>query len=494
MTRADSIKNLYAFFQASGTGSIQASGPDHEFLVGLRGGRVVCAEGVNGLMDGLPLGDAPLRGDLAGDLGVALARGVYPDEAFRAAGRGLGRALITALETEGVEITCDTEWSSPPGAFALPVEPLRMLADAYAGSERARGAAARLAGFGDHAVSSARPHGARVRGLDPIEQALYEGAGSSTLGELIADIARGQSARESRAWIAADLLFSLGLLELEAAPRRAVPAAVGASTAPQSARGEGAGEAAGGRRNSAREYTELRDRLEAFSKQRSLEILGLIDIPRPAALTMDVVVEAYREVGARYHPDRYARSNAKVKALAALVFDKVTSAYEAIRKPGVLEEEIARLEATRRGEAYVSEMDAQKALVFFRKAEAATQRRNWSGALELINRSVELDARPPSPRMLQVLCRFVARELPAKEAVAAMRSMPATTPRQEAERFLMVGRVLKLAGQEEKAVLRFRKVLELIPEHPEARREVWLFEKRNTTGSSGLASLFSRRG
>jgi tetratricopeptide (TPR) repeat protein len=247
------------------------------------------------------------------------------------------------------------------------------------------------------------------------------------------------------------------------------------------------------------EQEKLRAVELVLQSKEPLEVLELHEAP---TLTVDSLSAAFREIGGRYHPDRFNGKPEAVQESAARIFAIVTAAYDALKEPDALEYARNVLQARARGEVYVDEMSAAKARVFFRKAEAASRQRNRSAAAELVDQAVALDPRHAEYRILQVFAHAVLGDLPPGESLKELAEIDCKTVGEQLNKNLTAGQLLKMDDRPDEAVEYFRKVLETQPGHPEAKREVWLYERRSSGGSDDsapqggggrLSNLFSRR-
>ena len=517
MIRSGALRPLFDAHLRQATGTLEARDASGVWRIGLRAGAVVQVLGRPDLLQSRGLTG---EGDLARDLGAAVAAGISADDAFSAAELGLAEALLTLAEDPRGRLRFDGTALPPRRAFPLPSPMLRMLARAF--GARHGGRDPELDG---RRLSWRGP--AEIRGLNPVEQRVALCARKRMgLGEALQSIGRGSLARERQAWATVELMVAVGLLELEAPPstarvtratardreadervralrekiarrkrgqaRTGAPSAAGA---PPSAGARSAGGARrGARGDGASELERILASEAALREREPLEILGLHEAP---TLDLATLTAAFRDVGARYHPDRYAAAPAELREATGRVFALISSAFDALREPEALERARLTLEARARGEVYVDPVSAGKARVYFRKAEAAFRGRNRAAAAELIEAAVALDPRPIEYHILQIFCRVFSRTLDPEDG---LEQLSALSPKTSAERIAATfarARLLKFLDRNDEAIAAFREVLALDPDHQDARREVWLHERRSggsETTALRMLNIFGRRG
>ena len=186
-----------------------------------------------------------------------------------------------------------------------------------------------------------------------------------------------------------------------------------------------------------------------------------------------------------------------MKEATGRVFALISSAFDALREPEALERARLTLEARARGEVYVDPLSEGKARVYFRKAEAAFRGRNRAAAAELIEEAVALDPRPVEYHILRIFCRVFSRSLDPEDGLEQLAALRPKTPGDQIAADFARGRLLKFLDRNDEAVAAFREVLRRDPDHPEARREVWLHERRSgepENTAMRMLNIFGRRG
>jgi len=517
MIRTGVLQPLFDSSLRQATGTLEARGSAGGWSLGVRSGRVVHVEGRPDLLADVGITDG--AGDLTKDLGAAIARGVDMNRAFQAAEDGLGRALVALAGAADGSLRFDGTDVPPPGSFPLPTPVLRLLARAFT-------AQTREPDVSDEARSSRliwRGPG-EVKGMNPVEERIHQLAQKGApVGKLIDAIGRNNPARGRQAAATIELMLATGLIALRAPARREAVRQTRTeqdsdrrvqalrqkiarrkqevSSSPHHHKSPEAVDAAESRAASkaARPQSDKATLAAALAGMEGKEPLELLGLQEALFIDASGLTMAFRDSGARYHPDRFAGASAEVQELAGQAFSVINDAFEHLRDPAVLDHTNKMLDARSRGEYYVNEISANKAKVFFRKAESALQRRNTKLACELATKAVEMDPRQLDYRVLLVSTQVFSRAIDPEQALVTLAQLEAKTPKEEILVYFATGRLLKFVDREEDAVKYFRRVLRIEPAHADAKREVWLHEKRSAGGEDNnntamrIASFFGRR-
>lgn len=229
------------------------------------------------------------------------------------------------------------------------------------------------------------------------------------------------------------------------------------------------------------------------AKLRAGSYFELLGLPENAGA--DAVRDAYEELSARVHPDRFHGASQTVRDLAEQVFRRVTEAHQALSDPRrrqehVLDRRRAEREATRQKQAE----KALEAATAFRDGEAALRARDYEGALRWFGKALELYpdegdhhahygwvlylCHPSDPGMIAEALEHVRRGL----KLATHREKP----------FLFMGRLHKAMGQNEVAEKMFTRAVQIQPECVEALRELRLINMRRDKQKGVIARLLKR--
>ncbi|MEL6188745.1 MAG: hypothetical protein AAFU79_29345, partial [Myxococcota bacterium] len=122
---------------------------------------------------------------------------------------------------------------------------------------------------------------------------------------------------------------------------------------------------------------------------------------------------------------------------------------------------------------------AQRAEIYFKKAEVLFRTKNYPGALVEVDAALDLSPKEPEFEIFRTYCHFLeqAREKGAREdAVTAIRKIRGLVHAHPtvARGYLYLGYLNKVVEKPDVATKYFRKVLEFEEDHPEASREVRL--------------------
>ncbi len=493
LDRIPPARALFLAHRVGGTGLLvvepSASDEVPPFAVGVRGGRVVYARGLPPLAHPSTPAHAA-----AADLSVAIAatvqQGAEASEVFAAASALLGDQLARLTGARSGEVRFDAAWTPPPGTFPLPDAVPAMIA---AGLRRMRspgGLSRTWDARTDAALRVQLPGDAPEArwGLDaPSLRMLREAGRGGSVGALVVRVAGSDSQRRVEALRALDLLHTLGLIALDGGV-----VAPGAAAAPTVERTQGTNE------------DPRHERMKAaLARLETALPIDALELGERRRISEEDVATAFRDVSKRYHPDIYFNAPPAVRHVAEACFARVSTAYEALLAPGGLSEAKRVIEARLAGVAYVSEKDHQAARVAFRRAEIALRNRNYPNAHADFAEAARLDPVTWPHALQAAFAGYLAKALPADQAIAALDALAPTQPPRQAEIAVVAGQILKLSGKTDAAVARFRAALEKDPENRDAQRELRLHEKRAGDAAapasgvaasvSGLLSGFLRR-
>lgn len=239
--------------------------------------------------------------------------------------------------------------------------------------------------------------------------------------------------------------------------------------------------------NESPELASLAEKLRAGSY---FELLGV-----PENAGADAVREAYEDLSARVHPDRFLGASQTVRDLAEQVFRKVTEAHQTLADPRKRQEHaLDRKRAEREVSRQKQAEKALEAATAYRDGEAALRVRDYEGALRWFGKALELYpdegdhhahygwalylCHPSDPGMIQEALEHVRRGL----KLATHREKP----------FLFMGRLHKAMGQNEVAEKMFTRAVQIQPECVEALRELRLINMRRDKQKGLIGKLLKR--
>ncbi len=478
VSRYSLLRAFFLAYRTGATGRFELTEAGR-WSADLREGTVVAVRGVGGLLAGLGV-EGTEEDDLEALLGRAIAAGHAPDEALRAAARGLGRTVARAT-LDGAGRVRFVEGAAPEGfAAPLPVPVPRMLAEGLAAERPARVVRRAYARRRRAAVRVNVPADAPEHrlGLPPRVLGLLRQAGhAETLGELVSDPRRGET---DEAWLAVDLLVHLGLVET-AEPE--TPA-----EAPASALSDALPPETGDPREAALEAA-----LADIEGKEPWEVLG---ITSSRLANEGAVNRSFVERSAEFHPDRYVDASPRARALAERCFAAVQAAREALRGREAIEELAERLLAAEEGRPYVSARERAAARLLAKKGEVAFKKRDWTEATRQFREAARRDPTEWTYRFRALHAAWLAGEADADETVEALLALEGPAGRKRAEVLFAAGEVRVKQGREDAAMALFRQVVELDEEHVGARRYLRLHEMRRQRQAGqrgGLFGLFRKR-
>jgi curved DNA-binding protein CbpA len=207
------------------------------------------------------------------------------------------------------------------------------------------------------------------------------------------------------------------------------------------------------------------------------------------------VREAYEDLAARTHPDRFQASSESVRQLAQEVFDLLTRAHDTLVDPRRRGEYLIQLKKGERTKA--ERRAAERALdaeVAFQKGEAKLRGRDYEGALAHFGEALQRGAEegeyhahygwalylchPDDPSMLQEAIEHVRRGV----KLARDREKP----------YLYLGRLYKAVGRPAAAEKMFTRAVQIRPDSVEGLRELRLINMRRGKGKGWIGRLLRR--
>jgi len=397
-------------------------------------------------------------GNLKSDVMAVAGGGVELIDIWDEAAAQLGAALAAAADGAAVG-TYEEGLAAPDGGFPMDVPLGPAVREAF---RKVRPADA-VARFFERRMEEPLT----VRAPDRTERGLLS-AGTlrtlkrcrdeGTLRALVRSVAPEGPAAIERAWLDVDLLFELGVLAI--------------------------GKAAAARRRYLQKQRkakvrQLLKRADQLERKRPLDALGV----KPDAnleLDHDKISSLFRKIAAPYHPDQYVDEGSRVKSAAAHVFAVINQHRDdLIKDPKLLEQEIERLRALGRGEAFVPKAKMDRARVMFRAVQGMENMRRWTEARAKLEQIVKLDPNTPIYQIVLVHIRHILKETDYKTAVNQIDGLEPDSLPARCEAAYRTGRILRQAGKNGAALARFQAVLELNANHIGAKREVRLLERRS---------------
>ncbi|MFZ5479376.1 MAG: DUF4388 domain-containing protein, partial [Myxococcota bacterium] len=456
---------LFLAHRIEATGAVRVRHADSQALVGLRAGRIVHVAGVPGLLRSLDP-RIPETGELASAIGAAVLAGHAADRALQAAAESLGEYLARLIGSRGGEVRFDPAWTPPQGSFPLPEPIPRVIA---AGLRRARAPAQveRTWDALDMATVRARipDDSPEARwGLDATAMRVLRIAPRARdLGDLVESTTGGDAGRRPDVLRAVEVLYLLGMLVVDGGPLDPVNEGTRTPAKVESTREDP-------------RLVRLREALAAMENAHPVDVLEVGD---KRALAEADVANAYREVSRRFHPDLFFNAPPVVRGLAEACFAKVNAAYEQLRLPGGLVEAQRMLEARANGVQFVSDRDHVSARIAFRRGEILWRNRDWKGADAQFAEAFKLDPYTWPHALYHAHCGWLAKRIPAAEALKQLDALKPKEPQRQAEILVVTGQVLKMENRLDEAVARYRQAIEKDPANHEAQRELRLHERRN---------------
>jgi curved DNA-binding protein CbpA len=224
--------------------------------------------------------------------------------------------------------------------------------------------------------------------------------------------------------------------------------------------------------------------METYDGLRARNHFEILGIPR--ASNEAQVKEAYFRLAKQFHPDvHHAAALADLRDKLEAVFIRLGEAYEVLRNPrsrASYEETLGRSAPRPAGPGPPPppapepkpdpEAEARAAEVAIRQAEKYIEKEKYWDAIQLLEPAVGVVQGKSRQRARVLLARAYLKnpkwvKRAEEELLAAVQDDP-----QNVEALLMLGRLYKNSGLKSRSVSMFKKVLELRPDHEEARAEL----------------------
>ena len=195
-------------------------------------------------------------------------------------------------------------------------------------------------------------------------------------------------------------------------------------------------------------------------------------------ITPDTVRSAFRQSAAEYHPDRLSHLSKESCEAAEGVFSAFNELRGRMSTQDDIDQAIRSLHQERTGEREITEFDRERARVMGRKASGFMRYRKWVPARELLKQAQGLDPENIMLVLWERFCAGILQEIPYAEAAKVIEDLEPEGKVGQAERLYRSGWLWKLAGQDKKALVRFKETVQIDPSNVDAQREVRLLEKR----------------
>jgi curved DNA-binding protein CbpA len=227
---------------------------------------------------------------------------------------------------------------------------------------------------------------------------------------------------------------------------------------------------------------EIRERAEKIDKEDYFTMLG---VDREAGV--DALQSTYFSLAKKWHPDRLPDELTDSKELAAKVFARLTEAFQTLTD---LEKRKKYIEAMQKGGVSPEEQEKVarilEAQMDFQKAEILLKKGDRAGAERHASRAAMKDPEQVDYAALLLWLRSQDPQVSLEELASVLQELDLVLAREpNHQRSLWYrGNVAKRAGNMEKAMKDFRKLIELDPRHVDATREVRLYEMRHPGGKS----------
>lgn len=508
---------LFLLHRCRASGALRVFDGEISHNFHLRDGLVVGVEGIDGLLAAITP-ELSTGLELEQVIGRAMASGHTLDAVLEETCRSVGRVLATwCLSGVGI-LSFKLEASGGASGFQLPWNLIAMLSHGLLCAGSSELGQQLLEAQPADPISVLMPEGTGEQrlGLDPLSLRVLNLARTRPpLQDLVARATRGNSARRREVLHRVYMLHKVGLLHLpepslhtdeetQRVPRRRQRTRRSPSRPPSTRGNTNVSERAelGERRASGtveprpgQQVAKLRKRVELLRTQNFYQRLGLGDAKaKPTPKEAD---EAFHKLSRRYHPDAHGNSGAEVTDAAEDVFSLLSEAIEGLRKRRVAEEHWERNRCAQQGIPYVTDRDRTKAKMSFKKGERLFRNRDYPIAEACFHEAITKDPLNPLYSYMHAYSAFLAKQMPAEDALRIIAALEPETQKQESEFNHTLGRIMRLSGGDEaRALEHFQKAVQANPENRDAQRELRLSAMRSDAkpkaGGGALGSFLDR--
>lgn len=215
----------------------------------------------------------------------------------------------------------------------------------------------------------------------------------------------------------------------------------------------------------------VRERVAAIHAQDHFARLG---VPRTA--DREAIKQAFFAAAKRLHPDRIPPVAQPLAPQLKELFAALTDAYQLLQDDERRRAYVAELERPAHLDVERAAKDAQVKALEARAAEAAL-RRDYATVQEILREALRIDDRPEL-RAHILWARQSERPQDAGLVRAELERLAEQFPRCASAHYYL-GVLARVSGDTARAQASFRRTLDLVPEHRDARQELRLLELRH---------------
>lgn len=226
--------------------------------------------------------------------------------------------------------------------------------------------------------------------------------------------------------------------------------------------------------------THLSDAYRAMNEAASEVVFAL---KLASDLETKKIESRFRELCARYHPDRYLNSSQAVRALAQGCFALVADAFQEVKLPSYQQQLRDRFIYAETGKKPVNDKTRARSRVDFKKAEMLYRQKRFSDAAKASSRAIEGDPDRPEYVLIHIRSAWNAQEMDSEDAVAQILALKGMDSRAMGEAYYQAGEMLLRDKQKKEAAKMFRKAVEVDPTNIGARRRIRLEQSRETAST-----------
>lgn len=426
----------------------------HTSTIHISKGRVVGGLNIPKVCQSLSIETLPGE-DVGMLVGRAMSKGHSPDAVFDCISKGIGRYFVAANQVKSSEFSFK-KYSAPEVSIPLQDNILTLFLKGIKLSLNDEQLQVKLNGLLRVKLNILPIELNRVRLPPQLIGVLRESEDGVRLVTLL------KSAEYNERWQYVNQLLEIGLLSIPTSPGN-----------------ERLREPTKETREEKTKKRELSKTLDHFGEDANLipayQILGL-DVP--GAVTKLVISENYRELSAKYHPDRFVVLGEKAKVRAQSIFSRIAEAHQELQNEDLWPELKLRIDAESKGEKYVTETDAKDAQLLHAQSNHAFRRKSYDDALLYSNQGLEFDPYNWRLKFINIQAKVSLGQMDKNQAAEVLIKLEGPRAHERINVLFIAAEYFIHTGDQEQAFSLFHTIVEKDSEHIGARRYLRLQNMR----------------
>jgi tetratricopeptide (TPR) repeat protein len=227
-------------------------------------------------------------------------------------------------------------------------------------------------------------------------------------------------------------------------------------------------------------WEDVRQRFAAIDTENYFQMLGL-----DTNALDDAVSDAYVDRIKRYHPDRLPAELAALRSYVDTVFRHLTEAKNTLLNAEKRKAYFKTVQSGGGSPAADRKLAAiLTAALEFEKAEVLVRRKEWSQALEILDKSIELAPDEPDYLALKAWVLFQRDGDKHSDTVISLAQRALELRDTHEQALLTLAFLYKRTGNARASVTHFERVVDANPKHVDAARELRLARMRGQTSEA----------